>query len=751
MNCFSLLITIRRIAIGRARDARSTPAGRRSGSNLTFDACNIGGEICISDADVKESVFISRSIIAQPWEAEKAREKGFAKRESHYAIHADRLKVGGRFSIADPKKVTPKKVDALRPRLPSTIVLGKIRLIGAQIEGALIIASAIVHSNRKAALSIIGARVNGLVSLSYSRLSSAAKENDVLATRAVIRGDFFIQKERDFNPDDPAHRATPGVCFETQKRIPGPQRLALRYLQTRKQETSEARSFAYLPRISRDYVIQHAAHNRLTFSESLRDFSGLGLGDRVALFVFDHMSQSLWGGGGGARCIVDLASETIPPASWRLKYKPTNLLDWNRLRVGLDDVTFLPNGIDLVGATIDGGLHAPGAIVGYPHRDQYDSGPVFHAERSSIGRGVYLRNGFVSFGALNFRRSKIGADFNCLGALMLPSKLSGGSSGAARATDSAAPTGEGDVISSSRDAKRLRLNRTLGFSGATIDGNLDLSAGRFVAPITDRGTGVSARNKIFAVYANRASVKGAVFCRNGFSADGAISFVSMTVGKSLFFEPMISFDAFLRWIRPDGLEAPFADAIGSDWIFDLEAGEVSNNLSLRCMYASSLFQVNDADDIHPNAAKAKFGILYNELREKIKREGESRNLSYGPFSKKRDQYFPDTFDWENIETRANRLNRGLHALLDDMNGRFGLSPRSIFYWLQERHLQWPAKAAPASLSAGDEWPAGESGGEQTRKVRGVIDLTNARTEIYTDDTRFLPVFAIWFARIAKRR
>ena len=722
--------------------------GAKFGSNLTIDACNIGGEIYLADAEVEESLYISRTLIIQP---DEYNEPNLSNRKS-YAIHADRLRVGGRFSIGERmKKLPPDAEEVVIPRIPNCLIFGKLRLVGLITKGALVFASAVVHSRSKEAISIIGANIGGLLSFTNSRLSTAnAKAHSVKATRIHVGGDFFLQMSK--RSPGTTSSAIAGTHFKIKEALntiqtslaPDKDRNTVRInLQDQIKHTSinnEARvggstlsneehlttAFNYFPSEFRDYVIRHHVESL----GSLFNVEGVEFNQQKFLNIpMFFLKLFLWG---------NSEDDTQPTKALSLKdydqkvadlndeEQPGNLLDWNKLRTGQVEICFFSNGLDIAGATIVGALRSSGCILGTPNFFQ-GSSPIMEAERIQVGRGVFLTIGFVSFGAVNFRRATLGADFSCIGALMAPSRL--------------------DHSEDHSDAVRpLRTTRTLGLSGARISGNLDLSGGRFIEPRRLEANeaskdakrlgfvGDTEKRSSFAVYANRAKIEGAVFCRNGFAIDGAASFVSAEVSKSFFFEPIITVDGMLPLVSAKGVERIFNDTIGTDWLVDLDAAEIDHGIVLRCLAAGWIFNVNSAANLNNEEAAAGESIfaaieklideLYGYDDPSFIEDGESRFIKVGR-SRLSDSK-------KNFESRVRDVSRTLRDFVIQNENKANDSTRKLYQQFEDHRFKWPENKGGLASAL----PKQDNKLTGLRGVKGLIDLTNTKTDTYTDDYTF---------------
>ncbi|MEL7486922.1 MAG: hypothetical protein AAGJ87_06885 [Pseudomonadota bacterium] len=363
---------------------------------------------------------------------------------------------------------------------------------------------------------------------------------------------------------------------------------------------------------------------------------------------------------------------------------------WMLNRTMRGEFFFCPNGIDMKGVKIAGAFRGDGALIGTGVRSQ--DKPAIDAERAQIERGVFLSKDYLSFGYINFRRSRIYADFDCVGAVMAPADRSD-------AYDTT-PTACESVVNNRTRSKRSR-ETTLGLSGSTINGNLDLSNLRVIQPNDPpckQRISID-KNFSFAIYANRVEVSGAVFMRNGFAATGTVSLVSAEIAKSLYFEPVIVDDIFLKGcyvkelrgvadgvereekktvrVCPDGKreEADPDGSVGKSWRLDLETARIGKMLSLRLMMSGVVFVDNDlSNDSHESQfsiRRLEENIMFWTARENARHENQQqfyreyvRRLFTGQNEASIRAHYPeDSAEWlqaqsrKNVESRIDRVYR----------------------------------------------------------------------------------------------
>ena len=188
------------------------------------------------------------------------------------------------------------------------------------------------------------------------------------------------------------------------------------------------------------------------------------------------------------------------------------------LRVGQD--MFLREGFTATGAGEDGavrltGAHVGGSLLCDGAALRNDSGPALVAYGPQIGQSVFLRGGFTATGAGE------------RGAVRLVGACIGGSldcSGAALRNDS----GPALLADSLQVGQDVQCDRLTADGGVVLGGHI----GRLVyfegAALNNRGG--------FALLSDGLKVDGAMFCRNGFTAQGEVRLPGARIGGRLYFD-----------------------------------------------------------------------------------------------------------------------------------------------------------------------------------------------------------------------
>ncbi len=156
------------------------------------------------------------------------------------------------------------------------------------------------------------------------------------------------------------------------------------------------------------------------------------------------------------------------------------------------------------------------------------------ANRINVKGSVFLRNGFSAEGQVYLIGAQIGGKLDCeAGTFKNPPQKDA----------------EGHVVAAAGmalDADGIKVQDDIflrnGFSaegevrliGAQIGGELDCYAGTFKNPPQKDAEGHAVDGTGEALVANRINVKGSVFLRNGFSAEGQVCLIGAQIGGNLF-------------------------------------------------------------------------------------------------------------------------------------------------------------------------------------------------------------------------
>jgi hypothetical protein len=193
--------------------------------------------------------------------------------------------------------------------------------------------------------------------------------------------------------------------------------------------------------------------------------------------------------------------------------------------VFLSDGFTAEGGVRLIGAQIGGVLHCSGAkLKNPPQRELPETGYALCADRAVVGSGIFLRGPFVAEGEVSLVRARIGADLDC-------------SAGTLKNIPQEGLPMSGDALKADRVDVRGSVYLRDGFTaqgevrmlGAQIVGNLDCSGGTFTNPHRSRLPEISGK----ALSADRVNVKGNVFLRHGFAADGWVRLLGSRVEGDL--------------------------------------------------------------------------------------------------------------------------------------------------------------------------------------------------------------------------
>lgn len=191
--------------------------------------------------------------------------------------------------------------------------------------------------------------------------------------------------------------------------------------------------------------------------------------------------------------------------------------------------------VSLLGASIGGQLDCSDAtFLNSGPRDVPGGGIAIAADRISVGDGVFLNRRFRAEGEVRFPGAKIGGDFTCGGGCFIgPTKLAeirpdvlGADAQKnyrfALTADGIAVNGDVHLDEGFSAEGEVRL------LGARIAGNLDCSGARFSNPLQ---VGFSDNARVFA--ADGAEVKGCIFFRDSFYAEGDVELLGARVEKNL--------------------------------------------------------------------------------------------------------------------------------------------------------------------------------------------------------------------------
>ncbi len=200
--------------------------------------------------------------------------------------------------------------------------------------------------------------------------------------------------------------------------------------------------------------------------------------------------------------------------------------DSARLKGGL----FLRDGfhaegeVQLLGAEIGGDLSCVrGTFKNPEQKDVPGSGKALSADGIKVTGSVFLRNGFSSEGEVRLLGAEIGGSLECDGSTFKnPAQKDVPGSGKALFADRIKVTGSVFLRNGFISDGEVRL------LGAEIGGNLDCERGMFKNPAQKEVKGSGD-----ALSADGMKVKGSVFLRNGFSAEGEVRLLGAEIGGNL--------------------------------------------------------------------------------------------------------------------------------------------------------------------------------------------------------------------------
>jgi hypothetical protein len=188
------------------------------------------------------------------------------------------------------------------------------------------------------------------------------------------------------------------------------------------------------------------------------------------------------------------------------------------LRVGRD--IFLREGFTATGADQDGAVRLTGADIGGSllcdgASLRNDSGPALVAYGLQVGQSVFLRSGFTAIGAGE------------RGAVRLVNAHIGGSLDCTRAElrNDSGPALLADVLQVDQDVECDRLTAD---GGVVLGGHIGRLLSLEGAALSNRGG--------FALLSDGLRVDGAMFCRNGFTAQGEVRLPGARIGGRLYFD-----------------------------------------------------------------------------------------------------------------------------------------------------------------------------------------------------------------------
>jgi hypothetical protein len=231
----------------------------------------------------------------------------------------------------------------------------------------------------------------------------------------------------------------------------------------------------------------------------------------------------------------------------------------------LNDSFNVSDGVDLVGACIDGTLRCEGS--------QFfnTNGPALNATRITVKGGLYCRNGFKAFGEVNLVGAYIGYALDCMGG-----------SFSSNPDDSHVPALNADRLTVDGDMYCNNGFWAIGevsLTNAHIKGILKCSRGKFFNPnldfIKNESKGcidqTSSDPGIHALDARGLRVDGDMYCNSGFWAIGEINLTGAHIGGNLDCDA----GTFINYNRKrDALNAMFLRVDGNMRCAGYFAGEV---------------------------------------------------------------------------------------------------------------------------------------------------------------------------------
>jgi hypothetical protein len=178
--------------------------------------------------------------------------------------------------------------------------------------------------------------------------------------------------------------------------------------------------------------------------------------------------------------------------------------------------------VRLVGAQIGGNFDCTNATFKNPLRDRVEqSGIALHADGILVKGGVFLGLGFRAEGEVRLQAAQIGSALECSGGTFSdPSQKHGG--GHALTADRVVV--RGDVLF----AQAFHAEGEVRLLGARIGGDLSCIGGTFINPPK---ADLPASNH--ALSAHTVTIGGNVFLRDGFHAEGEVSFTGAQIAGNL--------------------------------------------------------------------------------------------------------------------------------------------------------------------------------------------------------------------------
>ncbi len=285
--------------------------------------------------------------------------------------------------------------------------------------------------------------------------------------------------------------------------------------------------------------------------------------------------------------------------------------------VFLNDGFKAKGGVRLGFATIGGNLKCDNGEFIKPSESVDHEGRALFADGINVKGNVFLRNGFKAEGEVRFPSANIGGDLDCIkGKFVNPNKIAFGADGI---------NVKGAVFL--RDS--FKAKGEVRFIGATIGGDFDCSrnpkiktkAGEFINP-TGR-----------AINADRINVKGSVFLKYGFMAEGKISLDNAIINRRFVYTDVESPEKVILDLR--------SAKIGTLWD-QKESWPKEGNLFLNGLV------YDDLDDEAPKDAKSRIEWLrlnggkefnpqpYEQLAEVLKRNGHEKDAKEVLIAKNKD-------------------------------------------------------------------------------------------------------------------
>ncbi len=180
--------------------------------------------------------------------------------------------------------------------------------------------------------------------------------------------------------------------------------------------------------------------------------------------------------------------------------------------------------VRLLGAQIGGALDCPGGTFkNPPQKDVPESGKALNADRVDVRGDIFLNKKFTAEGEVRLLGAQIGGDLDCSGGTFKnPPQKDVPESGKALNADGVNVKGSVFLREGFSSEGEVRL------LGAQIGGDLDCPGGTFKNPPQK-----DVRESGKALNADRANVKDDVFLNEGFTAEGEVRLVGAQIGGSL--------------------------------------------------------------------------------------------------------------------------------------------------------------------------------------------------------------------------